>query len=325
MKKHLVQRWFLLALAGVLALGFGLPNEIAPLIAEVPRGGIVATVLFLMSVTLDAHAVRRALSRPRPVILATAINFGLVPLVAWVAVIALRSGQLIREDLLIGLLIAGAVPSTLASAAVWTRRAGGNDAVSLMVTMITNLACFVVTPLWLFWTTGTSTDIELLPMIRRLALLVVLPMALGQILRAIRPIGRWASSQKTTLGVFAQCGVLSMILIGAVEAGTELTPGAVRLIDWTLMLGAVATIHLVTLWSGHALAAAVGIAREERIAVGFSGSQKTLMVGLDLALTYFAPQPLAMLPMVAYHVVQLLLDTAVANRLRAKTPTSASP
>jgi len=116
--------------------------------------------------------------------------------------------------------------------------------------------------------------------------------------------------------------VLSMILIGAVGAGTQLTPGAVRSSDWALMLGAVAAIHLVALWSGHALAAVVGIAREERIAVGFSGSQKTLMVGLYLA-TYFAP--LAMLPMVAYHVVQLLIDTAVADRLRAKTPTSQAP
>ena len=33
----------------------------------------------------------------------------------------------------------------VASAAVWTRRAGGNDAVALIVTISTNLACFLLT------------------------------------------------------------------------------------------------------------------------------------------------------------------------------------
>ena len=63
---------------------------------------------------------------------------------------------LLRGDLAVGLLVAAAAPCTLASAAVWTRRAGGNDAVALMVTIGTNLTCFVVTPLWLLVTTGRA-------------------------------------------------------------------------------------------------------------------------------------------------------------------------
>ena len=58
--------------------------------------------------------------------------------------------------------------------------------------------------------------------------------------------------------------------------------------------------------------------RAERIAVGFSGSQKTLLVGLAVSVEDYANFPLACLPMVAYHVGQLLVDTVIADKLRAR-------
>ncbi len=45
----------------------------------------------------------------------------------------------------------------------------------------------------------------------------------------------------------------------------------------------------------------------------FSGSQKTLTVAIYLAL---AVSPLAILPMVAYHAAQLVIDTLIADRWR---------
>jgi sodium/bile acid cotransporter 7 len=52
--------------------------------------------------------------------------------------------------------------------------------------------------------------------------------------------------------------------------------------------------------------------REDRIAVGISGSQKTLMVGLQVAIA----SQLLILPMVVYHVGQLIVDTIIADRWR---------
>ena len=53
--------------------------------------------------------------------------------------------------------------------------------------------------------------------------------------------------------------------------------------------------------------------RADQIGVAFAGSQKTLMVGLAIAIEFGG---LAVLPMVAYHVEQLLIDTVLADRLR---------
>ena len=73
-------------------------------------------------------------------------------------------------------------------------------------------------------------------------------------------------------------------------------------------------LDLAALLVGFGLGRLAGMDRAEWIAVGLAGSQKTLMIGLHIAVTQ--DLGLAVLPMVAYHAVQLLLDTVVADRLR---------
>lgn len=317
-RDFLVKRWFLLALLSVLAVGFSLSQPLADVADRVPKNIVVGTVLFLMAVSLDATAIWTAMRRPAAVMLAVAINFLLLPLAAWIV-----SGW-VRSDLAIGILIVGAVPSTLTAAAVWTRRAGGNDAVALLVTVSTNLACFVVTPTWLWITAGAATQLPLDRMIARLAVLVLLPTLLAQLVRLHQPIGQWATAQKHTLGGVAQCGILTIVFVGAIRAGLDVrhSEAQIGLAGWAGMLVGVVGLHIAMLAVGHAAAMAFRMPREDRIAVGFSGSQKTLMIGLLVALQFSG---LAMLPMVAYHVCQLLVDTVVADWLRREPETLAAP
>jgi sodium/bile acid cotransporter 7 len=56
------------------------------------------------------------------------------------------------------------------------------------------------------------------------------------------------------------------------------------------------------------------LSREDAIAVGFAGSQKSCMVGLEVC----AQLDVTVLPMVAYHVGQLLADTVIADRFRER-------
>lgn len=57
-----------------------------------------------------------------------------------------------------------------------------------------------------------------------------------------------------------------------------------------------------------------------RIAAGFAGSQKTLMVGLHLIIAYF--RGLSILTTVIFDLVQLLSDTFMANWLRVNQHSS---
>ena len=106
-----------------------------------------------------------------------------------------------------------------------------------------------------------------------------------------------------------------MVLIGAVNAQRNLAvtnwQEIVGLVDFCVMIGIVLLLHTSVLAVGYGLAKAAGMSRPNCIAVAFAGSQKTLMVGLYVALRYYGG--LAILPMVAYHVGQLILDTLVAD------------
>lgn len=320
MKQLVIRRWFLVTLCLVLVVGISQATHLKELSdLRIFRYGIVACVLFVMALPLDIREMWRAMRRPGAPLLASAVNFGLTPLFAWGLAIGLASAGYLDTDLRVGILVAATTPCTLASASVWTRRAGGNDAVAILVTVLTNATCFLITPLWLVAMTGQKADVEelkLANMIVSLGLLVVLPMTLAQILRLVsRPMAHWASASKTGLGVVAQCGVLAMVFMGAIRTGLRFSGGGGESplpLDLIIMSAVVVAIHLCMLFAGMWLARLLGFGRKDRIAIGISGSQKTLMVGLQVGMDL----GVSILPMVVYHVSQLFLDTVIADRLK---------
>lgn len=321
MKVFLVRRWFLIALGLVMAAGFLGSDLFRPVADYAPlRYAIVTTVLFLMALPLEARVMARTLRRPIAPILGLAMNSVALPLIAW-GVVAVMGHRLLGQDLALGLLVAAATPCTLASAAVWTRRAGGNDAAAIMVTVITNASCFVVTPFWLLVSTGQQTELDAGKMIANLALVVVLPMTLAQLARLARPVGRWATRHKTPLGVAAQGGVLSMVFIGSVKTAQRFSPGAAGpgLLALGSLLLAVIGIHVTVLVGGLLLARLLRADRSDQVAVAISGSQKTQMVGLQVCMDL----GVNIIPMVVYHVTQLLIDTVIADRFREQQESSA--
>ena len=110
-----------------------------------------------------------------------------------------------------------------------------------------------------------------------------------------------------------------MVLVGAVGCGEKLqgvSDGAILTAgNLTMMVLAVAAVHVAVLSLGMLLSRALEFDRGDAIAVAFSGSQKTLMVGAYIAT---AVNPFAILPMVAYHAAQLVVDTLVADWWRGR-------
>ncbi|MGI9429498.1 MAG: bile acid:sodium symporter family protein [Bythopirellula sp.] len=310
--QFLRRRWFLLMLMATLLIGMVWAKELGGLASDLPREWIIGSVLLAMALPLRIDAMWATLRRPAPALLAVTINSLVVPLLAWIA------SFLLDGDLALGMIIAAAVPCTLASAAVWTRLAGGNDAVSLLVTMITNLSCFLVTPALIYIFAGRSdSDVQFADMASKLFVLIVLPIFVAQLLRAVPRIGRWATDNKVALSTYAQLGLLTIVFAGAVSCGlkiaeldNQLAPIAGQI---ALMLVLVAVVHTIAWWLGFKTAAQLGMDRGQQLAVAFAGSQKTLMVGLAIALQFGG---LTVLPMLAYHIEQLLIDTLLADRFQ---------
>ena len=268
--------------------------------------------MFAMAWPLHFEAIVQVFKKPLAPICACLINLGIIPLVAW------PLSQLLSKELGIGLLVAAATPSTLASAAVWTRRAGGSDAVAMIVSVVTNATCFITLPFWLWITIGPSqTNISFGPIATKLLLVVFLPIVVAQCSRIIRPVGVWASGHKTHLGIVAQVGILIIVFMGSIQTGHRMGEADLGGQFGYLAMGIVMVIaiHCVTLTVGLYGTRWVGLTRAERIAVAFSGSQKTLMIGLTTSLEL----NVSILPIVAYHAMQLIIDTFIANRMAIYT------
>lgn len=323
MSSTLQKYWFLLGLlvlipSGLLT-GYRLPKELLEASAgRINSSYLTATVLFLMAFTLDSRQFLKSLTTPGPVIFAGLLNLGLIPLLA-MTIAPWQS----TPDFQVGLMIAASVPCTLAAASVWTRKAGGNDAVSLLVTLATNTLCVIVTPFWLKLSTSQTVTLDLTSMTLRLMLVVLVPTLIGQLLRLSPRLGDFATRRKIPIGVLAQGLILLLVFSAAIKAGAQLGTSAQAIDGWGLILAGLCCIGLHLTAAGIAWVGGgwLGFELSARKAIVFAGSQKTLPIGVllatDAAMFGNAGVPFAIFPMLMYHASQLLIDTNIAQRLAA--------
>lgn len=292
----------------------GLGHKSLTWLLEVPglNWSVIAVTMFLMAWPMPFAALQQVLRRPLAPAWGALVNLGLFPIAAGVL------SWVYAPELAGGIIVLGATPCTLASASVWTRRAGGNDAVALIVTMFTNGFCFLITPTWVYWQTGASIPQSLFwSTVWQLLWLIVLPIVVAQLARMNRRSAQWASKHKSELSVVAQIGLLIIVLLGIIQSAQRLSgqPIANWLISAVSIVPGMIGLHLAMWWIAFRSAGWIGLNRPDQIAVGFSGSQKTLMVGLAVALRL----ELSVVPLVIYHIAQLLIGTLIAERLRRQT------
>ena len=308
MKNFLTRYWFLIGLAVAMLVGWRAAEPLSTISAQAGlRNAIVLLVMFLMALPLPLGMITATIRQPWAALLATLVNFGWLPLVAWAL-----SGA-VDPAFRAGFLVVAATPCTLASAAVWTRRGKGNEVTALMTTVLTNASSFLITPLIVFLLLGQTAEIEVASMVWKLGLLVLLPMILAQVLALREPVGRWAQLHKISLNTVAQALLLIIVLLGTVQSVLKMSaapsPPLTHALGLILMCS---LLHGCVLVSGWWIARLLGFSPADQVAVAFAGSQKTLMIGLLVSMQL----GVSLLPMVVYHATQLVIDTLVADRFR---------
>lgn len=321
LKRH----WFLVGLLIFLPLGISLGRKtpflsMATLVHQFPTSLCTGGILFLMSVTLDAGKVMSSLRRPYAVMTACGINMLLIPLLCLPLLVLQHT-----PDFKVGLLIAACVPCTMAAASVWTRKAEGNDAVSLLVTLLTNGACFIVIPVWMeigrvaFGTADTSTAVSFGNQVLRLTVGALLPALLGQIVRALVQVRVWVDGNKTLISNLAQAIILTLVFISSFKGGQKFDfEGSNGLPHEALLtvLGSCIALHLAAAAVGWWASGLFGFSEGDRRAIVFAGSQKTLPIGL--LVSEATGMPFSIIPMLMFHGSQLFIDTWIAGRLKKR-------
>ncbi|WP_299461283.1 bile acid:sodium symporter [uncultured Gimesia sp.] len=327
MLAFLRRRWFLAAitvviLCGVLAGHQGPAENLSRIRQFIRPSWLTAIVLFLMSLSLNSEHLLTSIRKPGPLILSLATNAILLPLVAW----ALLPLQL-TPDFQVGLIIMASVPCTLCGASVWTRRAGGNDGISLMVTMITNGACFLTVPFWILLITSREIEFDRVEMVTKLFYAAMLPVVFGQILRLNSRVKQFADGITSKLGTVALVFVLLMVLLAAVQTGygiktseTGISFAAVAIVWISCII-----VHVSGFFTNMFLGKTLRFHPRDQIASALAGSQKTLpiavFVATDASMFGDAGIPSAVFPMLMFHTSQFFIDTILADRHREKYDT----
>lgn len=205
-----------------------------------------------------------------------------------------------------GLIVMASVPVTLSSATVVTEVSGGNRAWSLLMTIGMSLLGILTIPVMVqLCLGGGEVAVDAWGLLRKLALLVLLPFAAGH-------GGRRLVSWKTPAAVRQ---VPSACVILTVYAAFAASRSELSRIDALLLprvlAGALGT-HLIL------LALAVGGAVVQRLGVSeckafcFVSSQKTLPVAISVLAALSCDSALALLPCLVFHFAQLIFDSALA-------------
>ncbi len=240
--------------------------------------------------------------------------FGVMVLAGWL--IWQGVGGYLAPSLALGFLFLGVLPSTVQSATVYSSLAGGNVASSVVAAAFVNIAgVFISAPLFAFLAGGQAAGVNSGALIKVLTTLL-LPFILGQILQG----WLWPKLRKfphmVLLADRSSLGIAVYIAFsGAVVDGLWTKLG----IDaWAAILAGCAVLLVVGYGGAWLLGGALQLARGDRIALLFAGAQKSAVVGVPLASVLFhsAAAGMVMIPLLIYHLAQMLVAAPIAGRLR---------
>ncbi len=247
----------------------------------------------------------------------------LVPLTIWCFlgmgavgwVLSLIGARILPEQVALGLLFLGILPSTVQSATAYSSLAGGNVAASVVAAAVLNvLGVFITAPLLALMAGTQNVGIDM-DGLQPIALILLLPFAIGQLTQ--RRAGEWVRSNRSVLS-WADRGAIAIAVYvafsGAVEQGLWTR---VEIDAWLALLGLVGIFLVVGFGGSWLLGGRLGLSRADRIAFLFAGAQKSIALGAPLAAVLFPPEiaGLLLLPVLIYHLIQLMLSAPLAARL----------
>ncbi len=325
MTAFLKRHWFLVGLltvipAAIVMAQAGPAAGVVTAIEAVPTAVCTAIILFLMSVTLNTGRLMDSVRRPGPCLTACGVNQVVIPLLS-LPLIALQKSP----DMQVGLLIAACVPCTMAAASVWTRRANGNDAVSLLVTLITNGLCFVVAPAWMAFgsrwlgTSGTSAELDFGSLMLKMTLAALVPAVVGQLLRRSTTIASFVDRNKPWFSNSAQAIILGLVFISSFRGGLRFQQDGMasdlRHMEFAIVWLSCIGLHLGGMLIAWILSGLLRFETADRRACAIAGSQKTLPIGI--LISQATGLPFSLLPMLMYHASQLFIDTWIADWMKS--------
>ncbi|UNM95821.1 bile acid:sodium symporter family protein [Ignatzschineria rhizosphaerae] len=263
------------------ALAFFAPDTFKVIGPYVPW--LLGIVMLGMGMTLKVSDFSEMLKHPKAVILGVVAQFLIMPLLAYGLSIAFS----LPPAIAVGVILVGSCPGGTASN-VMTYLAKGNVALSVACTSVSTLLAPFLTPAIFYLLASQWIDISMSAMFGSVIKMVLLPIALGVVLRMIFK----STIEKATEALPLVSVIAIVLIVAAVVSGSKQS-----IIESGLLIFAVVILHnalgyLLGFWAAKVIKLNYSDSKAVAIEVGMQNSG----LGVALAKTHFALDPVTAVP-----------------------------
>ncbi|WP_296698183.1 bile acid:sodium symporter family protein [Algoriphagus sp.] len=311
---------FLLGIFAAILLGFALP-DFGSSESMVPWKPIInigiALVFFFYGLKLDPDQLKKGLKNWKLHLLIQASTFLIFPALV---LLILSFFPSFNEDFKIGITYLSVLPSTVSASIVMVSIAGGNIPGAIFNASISSLLGVVITPAWM-GVLGNSAnfEIEFLPTLGELSLKVLLPVIIGIIMHPY--IFPRITNHISKVKYLDQTVIMIIVFTSFAQSFSQHVFDPYRL-DTLLELSVTMLSLFFIVWGTiYLLTRFFNFSREDRITALFCGSKKSLVQGVVIGKIIFtdpAVLGLVLLPVMIYHIQQLIAGSVIASNMGIK-------
>ena len=237
---------------------------------------LLASVMFLMGLTLNKQDFLRIRKKPATVFIGVSLQFFLMPLIAILLAYALQ----LSSQLTAGLVLVGSCAGGTASN-VMTYLAKGDLALSISMTVVSTLFGVIATPLLCFFYLSEALNVDTLGMLSSILQLVLIPVFLGICMNTYA--ARYVSTIEKWIPSVSMAFILCIIAIVVALNADRLNNIGIALVLAVILHNSLGLVF------GYYLSRLLGLNLRQSHTIAIEVGMQNSGLGVALALQFFSP------------------------------------
>lgn len=266
---------------------------------------MLGIIMFGMGMTMTVDDFKGVLQSPKAVIVGVVAQFMVMPGLAYLLCHLFQ----LPSEIAIGVILVGCCPGGTASNVI-TYMAKGNTALSVACTSVSTLLAPVLTPAIFYLLASQWIEINALSMLGSILQVVLFPIILGLIVRAV-----WKQKVDAYIQVMPLISVIAIVaIVAAIIGGSK-----VQILESGLLILAVVALHnglgyLLGFWASRVFKLPYADSKAIAIEVGMQNSG----LGVALAAVHFAASPVTAVPSAIFSLWHNISGPALATYWASK-------
>ncbi|QKQ71206.1 bile acid:sodium symporter family protein [Acinetobacter sp. 10FS3-1] len=293
-----VQKTFALWVILFSAIALMLPDLFVWLRAYIPW--MLGLIMFGMGMTMTLGDFKSVLQSPKAVAIGVVAQFLVMPGLAFLLCQLFR----LPAEIAVGVILVGCCPGGTASNVI-TYMARGNTALSVACTSVSTLLAPILTPIMFYLLASQWIEINAWSMLISILQVVLFPIFLGLMVRAVLK-----TRVEAYIQVMPLVSVLAIVaIVAAIIAGSK-----TQILESGLMILGIVALHnglgyLLGYWASRLFKLAEIDCRAVAVEVGMQNSG----LGVALAATHFAASPVTAVPSAIFSLWHNISGPALAT------------